>query len=221
MKKSVSLSVGLGCATLLIGACIIVFLQPKEIKVDRVYGSGINMNEYSLSISPAGENMIPSTQEQYNEVSDDSAINISYAVVYEQNKWFKNDRRSLKLLRFERPFPVDQNAKVQDFYYRLVDESIDVYDDRTAVFTRLYEKRESYNNLFDVIPQSIVIPGGKDIKEARLWIQQHNPQFLNLKDKTIIHPAVLSSWQQDDYRQSYSDLSPEGLSLEEIIEHAS
>lgn len=218
--NKIRLIIGLSCSTFLVGACILV-LQPREIKADRVYGTGKSMNEYSLSISPAGESMIPSTPEQYKEVSDDSAINISYTVVYEQKKWFKNDQRILKLLRFERPFPTDQNAKVQSYYYKLVNESLDVYADQTSVFTRLYEKRAAYNHLFDLIPQSIVVPGKKDIKEARLWIQQHNPQLLYLKDKTIIDKSVLNSWQQDGYRQNYSDMSPEGLSLKDIIEHKS
>lgn len=177
------------------------------------------MNEYSLLISPAGDNMILSTLEHYNEVSDDSATNISYTVVYEENKWFKNDQRILKLLRFERPYPTDQNASVQSFYHILVDESVDVLNDHTTVFTRMYEKRGTYNNLFDLIPQSIVIPQKTDIKGARLWLQQHDPQFLNLKDKTIIHISVLNKWKQDDYQQCYSDSSLEGLSLKDIIEY--
>lgn len=217
MKKR-WLAVGLSCGIVLAAVAGISVFQPKEIKADRVYGYGKNLNEYNLSISPAGENKIPSTLEQYNRVSDDSAVNISYTVVYEQNKWFKNDQRIMKLLRFERPFPDDQNEKVQSFYYRLVDESVDVLNEKTSIFTRLYERREAYNNLFDLIPQSIVVPGQKDTKEARLWIQQHNPQFLNLKDQTIIDTAVLDDWKQNGYRQSYSDTSPEGLSLEDIIE---
>lgn len=216
----IKLFIGLGCTALLVSACILA-LQPREIKVDRVYGTGKDMNEYSLSISPAGEIMVPSTQEQYNEVGDDSAINISYTVVYEQNKWFKNDHRILKLLRFERPFPTEQNTKVQSYYYRLVNESLDVYDDQTSIFTRLYEKRDTYNHLLDLIPQSIIVPEKKGIGEARLWIQQQNPQLLYLKDKTIIDSSVLNSWQEDGYRQIYSEMSPKGLSLKDITEHRS
>ena len=216
--KKIWLSVGLIGVILLTVACIKAF-QPKEIKVDRVFGTGISMNGYSLSIDPAGEKMIPSTLEHYNEVSDDSSINISYAVVYEQNKWFKNEQRILRLLRFEKPFPTDQNVKVQSFYHKLVDESLALFDDQTSVFTRLYEKREAYNNLFDLIPQSIVIPGITDIKEARLWLQQHDPQFLFLKEKTIIDTSVLHSWKEDGYDQSYSDTSPKELSLHDIIEY--
>ncbi|WP_028612582.1 hypothetical protein [Paenibacillus harenae] len=78
-------------ATLLAAACFLVY-QPKEIMADRVYGIGTFQNEYSISTSPAGENMIPSTLQQYNEVSDDSRTNISYTVIYEQNKWFKNNQ---------------------------------------------------------------------------------------------------------------------------------
>ncbi|RIX52784.1 hypothetical protein D3P08_12330 [Paenibacillus nanensis] len=214
MKRS-KLFIGLGCTALLVGACAFA-LQPKVIKADRVHGTGKYMNEYSLSISPGGEIMIPSTQEEFNEVSDDSAINISYTVVYEQSKWFKNDQRILKILRFERPFPTDQNTKVQSYYYTLVNESLDVYDDKTSIFTRLYEKRDIYNHLLDLIPQSITVPEKKDIKEARLWIQQHNPQLLYLKDKTIVDTSVRNSWQEDGYRQNYSEMSPEGLSLKEI-----
>ncbi|MFD0959676.1 hypothetical protein [Paenibacillus chungangensis] len=213
------LMIGLGCAILLAGACMLAF-QPKEIKADKVYGKGKSDNQYSLSVSLGGENKIPSTLGQYNEVSDSSAVNIVYTVVYEQNKWFKNDQRIIKLLRFERPFPEDKNEDVKDFYYRLVDESLDVLDDQTSVFTRLYEKRVSYNNLFDLIPQSIVVPGYSDIKEARQWISQNHPQHLELMDRTIVNASVLERWEQDGYMQRYSEASPEGLTLDNIIKQA-
>lgn len=211
--------IGISCAILIVAGSIFAF-QPKEIKVARVYGYGTSPDGYSILTSPGGESTIPCTYEQYNMLSDDSYTNVSYLVIYERNKWLKNDQHLLKILRFERPFPTDQNSQVQSFYYRLVDESLEPLNNRTSVFTRLYEKREVNNNLFDVIPQSIVISRVDDVKQARQWVQQHHPEFLKLMDKTIIDDSVLDNWKRDDYRQVYRNESPEGFSLKDLTRHA-
>jgi hypothetical protein len=106
---------------------------------------------------------------------------------------------------------------VQSFYYRLVDETLEQVNDNTSVFTRLYEKRENNNNLFDVIPESIVISRVGSVKQARQWVQKHHPEFLKLMDETVIDDSVLDSWKRDEYQQVYSTASPEGLSLNDII----
>ncbi|QGQ98996.1 hypothetical protein EHS13_31025 [Paenibacillus psychroresistens] len=208
--------IGISCLILLLAGSYYAF-QQKEIKVVRVYGYGSSQDEYSILTSLGGANTIPCTYEQYNTLSDDSYINISYSVIYEQNRWFKNNQHTLKLLRFEREFPNDQNKQVQSFYYRLVGETLEQVNDNTSVFTRLYEKRESNNNLFDVIPQSIVISRVGDVMQARQLVQEQHPEFLKLMNETVIDDSVLGNWKRDDYQQAYSSASPEGLLLKDII----
>ncbi|BBH24850.1 hypothetical protein Back11_61950 [Paenibacillus baekrokdamisoli] len=208
--------IGISCVILLLAGSIFAF-QQKEIKVVRVYGYGLSPNGYSILTSLGGASTIPCTYEQYHTLNDDSYTNVSYSVIYEQNRWFKNNQHTLKLLRFERPFPNDQNKQVQSFYYRLIDETLEQVNDNTSVLTRLYEKRENNNNLFDVIPQSVVISRVGNVKQARQWVQKHHPEFLQLMDETVIDDSVLGSWKRDDYQQVYSTASPEGLSLNDII----
>lgn len=199
-----------------IAGCVFHF-QPKEIIVERVYEWGTSPTGYSIATKPDGTGMIPCNAQQISTISDDSKVNVSYIVIYEQNKWFKNKQHILQLLRFERPFPSDKNPQVQSFYYRLVGESLDRTNAKYSVFTRLYERREAYNNLFDLIPESIVIPRKTDIDGARKWLLQHDPEFLQLKDKTIVAPTVLVRWKQDGYHQKFTKESPKGLSLDNII----
>lgn len=183
---------GTVCVVLLL-VIMMEMARQKEIVVDTVNGSGKGPNEYYFIYAQTGMSEIPCTLEQHKEVTVDSR-QYAHAVVYKQNKWFRSDKRILKLTRFERPFPTDQNERVQTTYYRLAEETMEPLNDKTSVFTRLYEKGVSCNNLFDVIPESVILPGIKDIREARFWLKEHKPEFLQLKDRTIVEPAVLDSW---------------------------
>ncbi|SFT09943.1 hypothetical protein [Paenibacillus sp. BC26] len=216
MKKWLH-AIGFICALIALTTGIIISLKQTEITVARVYGSGTSPEGNSILVGLSGDRAIPCSYEQLNTISDDSYLNITYSVVYKQNRWFNNNPHIEKILRFERPFPDKQNAQVHGFYYRLVDESLETINADTSVFTRLYEKREDYNNLADLVPQYIVIPHAETIKQARQWVEQHHPEFLQLIDQTVVEASMLNRWKQDAYEQVYSNASPEGYSTEDFI----
>ncbi|MEF2248805.1 hypothetical protein [Paenibacillus sp. IITD108] len=201
---------------------LILFIVNIEInktimKSDKVWGHERNQDSYKiLNMKQEG---IPSTLGQINEMSDNSNMNIDYVVIYQENKWFKEQRKLLKIMRLEREFP-DFDFEITDtMYYRLVDEIIEDIDENYSVFIRLYEKYEHHHNLWSLEPISIIIPKVETIIEGKQIIKEMNSDFLRLLPITIVENEMLNRWKNENYDPSneFTDESPEGLSIEDVI----
>ena len=189
------------------------------IKSDKVWGESRSRHQDAYNILNTKQEEIPSTLNQINDMADNSFVNVDYLVIYEENKWNKDKRNVLKILRFERAFP-DFNLQTTDtMYYRLVDEIIEDIDEKHSVFIRLYEKYEQDHNLWSLEPISIIIPKVESIIEGKQKIKEKNADFLTLLPITIVEDDLLKRWESENYVPSYeyTEESPEGLTIEDII----
>jgi hypothetical protein len=194
-------------------------LNKQVIKAELVWGSGRGPDSYYIFNSQFEE--ISSNLEQINTLQDDPYVNINYVVVYRENKWLQNQKEALKLIRFERPFPVvKKEDPANSKYYKLVKESVHSVDQESSIFIRLYEKYEVNHNLFGLEPVPFIIPQVHSLQEARALIQSKEPDLMRLLPLTVVDEAVIDQWSKDNYlpKSEYSSQSPEGLTVKAIIE---
>lgn len=185
------------------------------IKSDKVWGDERSLDSYK--ILNMKQERIPSTLDQINEMSDNTHVNIDYVVVYQENKWFKQHRKVLKIMRFERDFPEVKYEIADTMYYMLVDEIIEEIDANHSVFIRLYEQYEQNHNLRMLEPVSTIIPNVQTIIEGKQIIKENNPEFLKLLPITIVDNEILNRWKNEKYDpiNEYTMESPEGMSIQD------
>ncbi|XEC93984.1 hypothetical protein AB6A23_21955 [Paenibacillus tarimensis] len=200
-------------------AAVYLVQKSQVIKAEMVWGSGRDADRHYILNKEFEE--IKSNAEQINMMKDSTYVNINYVVIYEENKWFQNQKKALKLIRFERPLPEVKLKSADTMYYKLVDESVHDVNEKHSVFIRLYEKYENNHNLFGLEPLPIVIPRVNSVQEARTWIQANEPGFMKLLPSTVVETDLLNEWTNDHYEPAteYSTQSPEDLTVQKIVEN--
>jgi len=202
-------------------ALIFVVLEMNKtvIKTDRIDGHEKNGDLYYIVTTD--QNRIPSTLDQINELSDNTYVNVSYMVIYQESKWLKKQKKILKIIRFEREFPNLDNEMIDTDtrYYKLVGESIEDINEDHSAFIRLYERYTQSHRLWSLEPVSIIIPKVQTISEGKQKVMERNAELLRLLPISMIDDAVLIKWSNEEYDPiyEYTEESPMGLSIEDII----
>ncbi len=194
-------------------------ITKNTIVAEQVYGSS-NCGHDCYAIITRSSKEIPSTYEIVGSIGEDSRLDTSFIIVYEQKKWFSNQTRFIKLLKFQRTFTEEDYASYTSLdYNKLISESIDAIGGDHLVMTRVYEIHHKDTSTIDLLPESIITPALSNSRDVKAWIASNDPTFLNLKPLTVVDSELLSQWNQEEYipKFEYSINSPKGLTFEQVV----
>ncbi|MEX1031349.1 MAG: hypothetical protein WDZ91_15085 [Paenibacillaceae bacterium] len=194
-------------------------LRMKTIVAEQVYGTSICGTDCYATVTKSSKH-IPSTNAELRSMQDDSRLDTAFIVVYEENRWFESHAKLIKLLKFQRTFSEEDYANNTTLdYAKLVEESIESVDRDHMVMTRVYEIHHKNDSTIDLLPESIITPVLSNPKDVKAWIANNDPEYLKLKQLTVVDSELLSQWKLEQYTPEleYCAQSPEGLTFEKVV----